>query len=75
MELRGRVTGAGIVILTNIGASLGISPELGGAQVASQLGGGGVTGGELEEGVFWRGVAQVPVLIAEIGLESGTAAT
>jgi len=64
MELGKRVTRARIVTLTDISGSVGISPELGGSRVASQLGHGGTTGGELEELTRGRRVVQVSVLIA-----------
>ena len=64
MELGKGITRARIVSLANVGRSVGISPPLGGASVASQLGHSGTTGGELEELALGRGVVQVSVLIA-----------
>ena len=64
MELRKRVTGARIVTLTDISGSVGVGPPLGGSGVASQLGHGGTTGGELEEFTRGRRGAQMSVLIA-----------
>lgn len=67
MELGKRVTRARIVTLTDIGGSVGISPELGGSRVASQLGHGSTTGGELEEFALGRRGTQVSVLGSVIG--------
>jgi hypothetical protein len=61
VELGKRVTRARIFSLTNISVSVGITPELGGARVASQLGHGGATGGELEEFASLRRIVQVSV--------------
>ena len=64
-----------IIIVTNIGASLRICPELGGTRVASQLRYRFTTGGELKELAFCRGRAQVTVLIRGKRLGSGTDTT
>jgi len=64
MELGKRVTRARIVSLADIGGSVRVSPELGGASVASQLGHGGTTGGEVEEAARCGRMIQVTVLIA-----------
>ena len=62
-----RRTRAWIPILSNIGGSLGRSPELGRSLVAGRLGRGDTTGWGLEEVAGTRGVLQVlvSVLITE----------
>jgi len=72
MELRERVTRARIVTLANISGSFGVSPPLGGSLVASQLGHGGTTGGELEEFTRGRRVVQMSVLIAGRAVGTGS---
>ena len=62
MELGKGITRARIVSLANVGRSVGVSPPLGGASVASQLGHCATAGGELEEHAFFRGIVQVTVL-------------
>lgn len=65
MELRGGVTRARILSLTNVSASFGRSPPLGGSFVAGQLCCSPIASRELEEVAGVRGIAQVSVLIAE----------
>ena len=70
MELGCRVTWAWILSLANVGVSVGLGPELGGPLVASQLGNGGTTGGEVKELSIGRGIVQVSVLM--VGRMIGT---
>jgi len=70
MELGKRVTWARIIPLAHISGSVGVGPELGGTRVASQLGHGSTTGGELKEFIRGGSMVQVTVLIVEIGSSS-----
>lgn len=74
VELRERVTWAGVFSLANISGSLGRSPPLGGSLVAGQLRDSGTTGGEFEELAGFRLVLQVsvePPLFKSILLKRG----